>query len=113
MEHIRKYLTTRDRDPRHVPSVYRGHATWVGKADNGIPLVHFADTTGNFRQPVNLLVQRHYATEAAIAVEVGKPMITFCEQTDDVCYAGDETTGIIEDSDQTFREIQQLIESTR
>ncbi|MGA8151177.1 MAG: hypothetical protein WB952_09520 [Terriglobales bacterium] len=95
VEHIRKYLTTRDRDPRQVPSVYRGHATWVDKANNGIPLVHFVDTAGNFRQPVNLLVQRHYATEVAIAIEVGKPMITFCEQRDDVCYTGDETTGII------------------
>ncbi|MGC1649098.1 MAG: hypothetical protein WA741_25025 [Candidatus Sulfotelmatobacter sp.] len=96
-----------------MPSVYRGHATWVGKADNGLPLVHFADTTGNFSQPVNLLFQRHYATEAPIPVEVGKPIITFCVQRDDVCYTGDETTGVIEDSDETFRRIQQLIESAR
>ncbi len=113
IEDIRTYLATRSADPRAVPSVYRGHATWVGKADNGIPLVHFADTTGKFSQPVNLLVQRHYFTEAPIAVEVGKPMITFCVQRDDVCYSGEETTGIIEDSDETFREIAQLIESTR
>lgn len=113
VEQIRKYLATRNADSRAVPSVYRGHATWVGKADNGLPLVHFADTTGNFSQPVNLLFQRHYATEAPIPVEVGKPIITFCVQRDDVCYTGDETTGVIEDSDETFRRIQQLIESAR
>ena len=113
IEHIRKYLATRSPDPRSVPSVYRGHATWVGKADNGIPLVHFADTTGKFTQPVNLLVQRHYFTEAPIAVDVGKPMITFCVQRDDVCYSGEETTGIIEDSDETFLAIERLIASAR
>lgn len=113
IEHIRKYLQTRHADPSWVPSVYRGHATWVGKADNGLPLVHFADTTGKFPQPVNLLIQRHYFTEAPVAIEVGKPMITFCLQKDDVCYNGDEPTAIIEDSDQTFRRIQQLIASAR
>jgi hypothetical protein len=113
IEQIRKYLTTRNADPRSLPSVYRGHATWVGKADDGLPLVHFADTTGRFQQPVNLLIQRHYASEAPIAVDVGKPMIAFCWQRDDLCYSGDEVTGIIEDSDETFRAIQQLIASTR
>jgi hypothetical protein len=113
IEQIRNYLAKRNTDPRSVPSLYRGHATWAGKADNGIPLVHFADTTGRFSQPVNLLVQRHYFTEAPIAVEVGKPMITFCVQRDDVCYSGEETTGIIEDSDETFRAIEQLIASAR
>ena len=113
IENIHKSLETRHADPSWVPSVYRGHATWVGKADNGIPLVHFADTTGNFPEPVNLSVQRHYETDAPIAVEVGKPTIIFCLQKDDVCYNGDETTAIIEDSDQTFRAIQQLIANTR
>ncbi|HEY6373438.1 MAG TPA: hypothetical protein VIX37_22875, partial [Candidatus Sulfotelmatobacter sp.] len=113
IEQIRKYLATHNGNPRLVPSVYRGHATWVGKADNGIPLVHFADITGKFSQPVNLLIQRHFSTEVPIAVDIGKPMITFCLQRDDVCYSGEETTGIIEDSDETFREIQQLIESGR
>lgn len=113
VEQIRKYLATRHGDPRSVTSLYRGHATWVGKADNGIPLVHLADTTGNVSKPVNLLIQRHYATDAPIAVEVGKPMITFCLQRDDVCYAGDEVTGVIEDSDETFRKLQEVIESAR
>jgi hypothetical protein len=84
VERIRKYLATRSPDPRSVPSVYRGHATWVGKADNGLPFVHFADTTGRLSEPVNLLIQRHYATGAPVAIEVGKPMITFCLQRDDV-----------------------------
>jgi len=113
IEQVRKYLATRDADSRWVASVYRGHATWVGKADNGLPLVHFADTTGNFSQPVNLLFQRHYQTQAPIAVEVGRPMITFCLQRDDECYIGNETTGIIEDSDETLRVIRQLIETSR
>lgn len=113
VEQIRKYLATHHADPRVVPSVYRGHATWIGKDDNGLPLVHFADTTGKFPESVNLLIQRHYFTEAAIAVEVGKPMITFCLQRDDVCYVGDERTGVIDDSDQTFRAIQELIEGTQ
>ena len=80
---------------------------------SGADTFHFADITGNFSQPVNLLFQRHYQTQAPIAVEVGKPMITFCLQKDDVCYIGDETTGIIEDSDETFRVVRQLIESSR
>jgi hypothetical protein len=109
VERIRKYLAARNPDPRSVPSVYRGHATWIGKADNGLPLVHFVDTTGRLSKPVNLLIQRHYAAEAPVAIEVGKPMITFCLQRDDVCYVGDEVTGVIEDSDQTFRLIQQLL----
>jgi len=112
VEQIRKYLATHHSDPRSVPMVYRGHAASVGKADNGLPLVHFADTTGKFPEPVNLLFLRHWGTMAPIAVEVGKPMITFCVQRDDVCYIGDETIGIVEDSDQTFQAIQQLIEST-
>jgi hypothetical protein len=109
VERIRKYLAARNPDPRSVPSAYRGHATWIGKADNGLPLVHFVDTTGRLSEPVNLLIQRHYTTEVPVAVEVGKPMITFCLQRDDVCYIGDEVTGVIEDSDQTFRLIQQLL----
>lgn len=113
IDQIRVYLATHHSDPPVVPSMYRGHATWVGKDDNGLPLVHLADTTGNVSKPVNLLIQRHYATEVPVAVEVGKPMITFCLQRDDVCYAGDEVTGVIEDSDQTFREIQQLLSATR
>ena len=44
-------------------------------------------------------------------VDVGKPMIIFCVQRDDVCYNGEEATAIIEDSDETLREIEQLIES--
>jgi hypothetical protein len=46
-----------------------------------------------------------------IPVEVGKPMITFCVQRDDVCYNSEEATAIIEDFDETFRAIEQLIES--
>ncbi len=111
VEKISKSLATRQPDPRSKPMVYRGHATWVGKADNGItPLVHLADTTGRFKQEINLLINRFYASDVPIPVDVGKPMITFCVQRDDVCYNGDETTAIIEDSNETFRAIQQLIE---
>jgi hypothetical protein len=110
IERIRKFLSTRHADPRVVQSVYRGHATWIGKDDNGLPLVHFTDTTGRFSQSVNLQIQRHYATEVPVAIEVGKPMITFCLQRDDVCYIGDEVTGVIEDSDETFHAIQQLLQ---
>lgn len=111
VEKISKSLATRQPDPRSEPMVYRGHATWVGKADNGItPLVHLADTTGRFKQEINLLINRFYASDVPIPVDVGKPMITFCVQRDDVCYNGDETTAIIEDSNETFRAIQQLIE---
>jgi len=113
IERVRKSVMTDPSDERLVPSVYRGSATWVGKADNGIPLVHFTDTTGRFEQPINLLIQRHYQTDAPIAVEVGKPMIAFCLQRDNVCYNGDEVTAIIEDSDETFRAIQHLIEQAR
>jgi hypothetical protein len=111
VEKIAKYLAKHPADSRSEPRVYRGHATWVGKADNGLPLVHFADTTGRFKQEVNLLINRTYATDVPIPVDVGKPMITFCVQRDDVCYNGEETTAIIEDSTETFRAIEQLIES--
>jgi hypothetical protein len=50
VEKIGKYVATHPADSRSEPMVYRGHATWVGKADNGPPLVHFADTTGRFNQ---------------------------------------------------------------
>jgi hypothetical protein len=98
-------------DSRSETMVYRGHATWVGQADNGLPLVHFADTTGRFKQQINLVISRHNATDVPIPVEVGKPMITFCVQRDDVCYNGEESTAIIEDSNETFHAIGQLIES--
>jgi hypothetical protein len=111
VEKIGKYVAAHPADPRSEPMVYRGHATWVGKADNGLPLVHFADTTGRFKQEINLLINRPYASDVPIPVDVGKPMITFCVQRDDICSNGDETTAIIEDSTETFRAIEQLIES--
>jgi len=111
VEKIGKYLAARHPDSRTEPMVYRGHATWVGKADNGQVLVHFADTTGRFRQEINLLINRPYATDVPIPVEVGKRMITFCVQRDDVCYNGEEATAIIEDSNETFHAIEQLVET--
>jgi hypothetical protein len=111
VEKIGKYVAAHPADSRSEPMVYRGHATWVGKADNGLPLVHFADTTGRFKQEINLLINRQYATDAPLPVDVGKPMIIFCVQRDDVCYNGEEATAIIEDSDETLRAIEQLIES--
>ena len=111
VEKIGKYVAAHPADSRSEPMVYRGHATWVGKADDGLPLVHFADTTGRFKQEINLLINRPYATDVPIPVEVGKPMITFCVQRDDVCYNGEEATAIIEDSTETFHAIEQLIES--
>jgi hypothetical protein len=60
---------------------------------------------------INLLINRLYASDAPIPVDVGKPIITFCIQRDDICSNGDETTTIIEDSTETFRAIEQLIES--
>jgi hypothetical protein len=111
VEKIGKYVAAHPADSRSEPVVYRGHATWVGKADDGLPLVHFADTTGRFKREINLLINRPYATDVPIPVEVGKPMITFCVQRDDICYNGEEATAIIEDSNETFHAIEQLIES--
>jgi hypothetical protein len=111
VEKIGRYVAAHPADSRSEPMVYRGHATWVGKADDGLPLVHFADTTGRFRQEINLLINRPYAADVPIPVEVGEPMITFCVQRDDVCYNGEEATAIIEDSNKTFHAIEQLIES--
>jgi hypothetical protein len=111
VEKIGKYVAAHPADSRAEPMVYRGHATWVGKADNDLPLVHFADTTGRFNQEINLLINRPYASDVPIPVDVGKPIITFCIQRDDICSNGDETTAIIEDSPETFRAIEQLIES--
>lgn len=65
-EKIGKFVAGHPGDSRSQPMVYRGHATWVGKADDGLPLVHFADTTGRFKQQINLLINRPYATDAAI-----------------------------------------------
>lgn len=112
VEKIGKYVAAHPVDSRSEPMVYRGHATWVGKADNGLPLVHFVDTTGRFKQETNLLIHRPYSSQVPIPVDVGKPMITFCIQRDDVCYSGDESTAFIEDSNETFRAIKQLIESS-
>jgi hypothetical protein len=111
IEKVANYLAKHPADSRSEPMVYRGHATWVGKSDNGLPLVHFADTTGRFKQEINLLINRPYATDVPIPVDLGKSMITFCVQRDDVCYNHDEATAIIEDSNETFRAIEQLIES--
>jgi hypothetical protein len=41
--------------------------------------------------------------------QVGKRLIAFCCQRNDECYGGDETLGIIDDSDEIFRAIQGLI----
>jgi hypothetical protein len=38
-----------------------------------------------------------------------KRLIAFCYQPNDECYGGDETLGIIDDSDEIFRAIQGLI----
>ena len=112
VEKIAKFLAAFHPDSRSEPMVYRGHATWVGKEDNGItPLVHFVDTTGQFKQEINLRINRFYATDVPIPVDVGNPMITFCVQRDDICSNGDETTAIIEDSDETFGAIKKLIDS--
>jgi hypothetical protein len=48
-----------------------------------------------------------YAPPRSLALEVGKPMITFCYQKDDVCYVGEE------DSGETFHAIRNMIESAR
>jgi hypothetical protein len=32
-----------------VPSVHRGHIESIGKADNGAPMEHFIDTTGQYK----------------------------------------------------------------
>jgi hypothetical protein len=109
VDKIRTYLEKPRSGPRSEPRVYRGYAESVGKADNGIPLVHFIDTTGRYKNPLNLLFHLPYYTRAPLALETGKRMITFCVQKDDVCYIGEEALGIIEDSDQTFREIEKLM----
>ena len=108
LERIRKSLSASQPDPRWVPSVYRGHIESIGKADNGVPLEHFIDTTQRQKTTVNLMFRFPYGRTPP-AVEIGKPMITFCYQKDDVCYIGEEAVGIIADSDETFREIQRLI----
>jgi hypothetical protein len=109
LERIRKSLAAADRsDAGRVPAVYRGHVESIGKADNGVPLEHFIDTTGQQKKAVNLIFWFPYGRTPP-AVEIGKPMITFCYQKNDVCYIGEEVVGIIADSDETFREIQRLI----
>lgn len=109
LERIRKSLAAADRSAAgRVPSVYRGHVESIGKADNGVPLEHFIDTTGQQKKAVNLIFWFPYGRTPP-AVEIGKPMITFCYQKDDVCYIGEEAVGIIADSDETFREIRRLI----
>jgi len=72
-----------------------------------------ADATGRFKQEINLLINRPYASDVPIPAAVGKPMITFCLQRDDVCYNGEEATAIIEDCNETFHEIEHLIRSAR
>ena len=109
LDKIRKSLDKRPSDPRWVPSVYRGHIASVTKDDNGFPFAKFVDTTGRYQATINLLFQRWDHTRASFPLEIGKPMITFCYQKDDVCYVGEEALGIIEDSDETFRAIQELI----
>jgi hypothetical protein len=112
LERIRKSLAADRSDARWVPSVYRGHVESVGKADSGVPLEQFIDTTGQQKKAVNLPFHFPYGRTPP-AVEIGKPMITFCYQRDDVCYVGEEAVGIIEDSDETFQAIQKLIRPDR
>jgi len=108
LERIRKSLAASQPGPRWVPSVYRGHVESIGKADNDVPLDHFIDTAGQQKRAVNLIFRFPYARTPP-AVEIGKPMITFCYLKEDVCYIGEEAIGIIADSDETFREVQRLI----
>jgi hypothetical protein len=109
LDKIRKSLDKRPSDPRWVPSVYRGRVQSIGKADNGLPLMRLMDATGEKSQVVNLLFHLPYVSPVPLPIEVGKPMIAFCYQKDDVCYVGDEALGIIEDSEETFRAIRKLI----
>ena len=111
LERIKKSLASSHSGENWEPKVYRGYVESIGKADNGVPLEHFVDTTGHGKTRVNLEFPFPYPRVPEI--EIGKPMITFCYQRDDVCYAGEEAFGIIEDLDETFREVQKLIGSDR
>ncbi|HWZ97114.1 MAG TPA: hypothetical protein VN025_05070 [Candidatus Dormibacteraeota bacterium] len=112
LEKIKETLAEVHSGPRYIPSVYRGHVDSIGTADNGVPLEHFVDTSGTRKKPVNLLFRVPYARTPG-AIEIGKKFITFCYQQDDICYAGEEATGIIGDSDEIYREIERLIDERK
>jgi hypothetical protein len=112
LEKIKKSLDGAHSDESWVPSVYRGFIESVGKADNGVPLQHFVDITTVKKTVVNLEFRIPFP-HAPPAIEIGKPMITFCYQEDDICYSGDETTGIVEDSDEMFQAILAMIAAKR
>lgn len=84
-----------------------------GKADNGAPVARFVDTSGreSTSAAITLYFRLPYPPPRLLALEIGKPMITFCYQKDDVCYIGEETLGIIEDSDSMFQAIRNMIGS--
>jgi len=109
LEKISKSLATSQPDENWKPSAYRGYVESIGKADNGVPLERFIDVAGGKKTAVNLEFRFPYPHVPP--VDIGKPMITFCYQKEDVCYAGEEALGIIEDSDETFRGIEKLIAS--
>ncbi len=113
LEKIQKYSATPQSDPRRVARVYRGHVASFGKGDNGLQVAQFVDATGRYPAPVNLMFHLPYYTREPPPLEIGKPMITFCYQKDDVCTIGDESVGIIADSNVTFQEIQKLIGADR
>jgi hypothetical protein len=111
---IRKSLEGHQADDRVEPKLYRGYVESFGKADNGAPGARFVDTTGTASSPPAFMLYFNLPyPPRSPALEVGKPIITFCYQKDDVCYVGEEALGIIEDSDETFHAIRNMIESAR
>jgi len=110
---IRKSLDGHHWDDGFQPKVYRGHVESFGKAENGVPVARFVDTSGKESTPPVITLYFHfpYPPPGPLALEVGKPMITFCYQKDDVCYIGEEALGIIEDSDEAFQAIRDAVDT--
>jgi len=112
---IRKSLEAHQSGDRFQPRVYRGHVESFGKADNGVPVARFVDTTRTYlaQSAITLYFRLPYPPARPLAIEIGKPIITFCYQKDDMCYVGEEALGIIADSDEIFQSIRDMVDTSR
>ena len=112
LEKVQKTLATAHSDENWTPRAYRGHVESIGKAENGVAIQHFVHTWGPQKINVNLEFRFPYP-HVPPAIEIGKQMITFCYQRDDICYADMEYEGIIDDSDAMYFNLQKLVRSAK
>jgi len=114
---VRHYLESWHNHSEGQPAIYRGYVEWAGQPEwegRGYVAARFVDMTIPHSPSTVTLSFGYYPRYLPpLALELRKPMMTFCYQKNELCHVPEEVLGIIEDSDETFRAIQKLIAAER